>query len=545
VTLAEVRLVLGRRLTELSVPPAGKRQGKVYVAEALYARGLSFDVVFAPGLAERLFPQKVTEDPLLRDGDREPLDGLERNEGRIARERLALRLAVGAAAERVVLSWPRLDLSQGRARVPSFYGLEVRRAAEGKLPSFSELSRAAEQAAGARAGWPAPEDPLEAVDEAEHDLALLARAMRLPPDQGRGTARYLLDSNANLRRALRARARRWSKKWTWADGLVLDAPDPTAPAEEEQRRAQALAALQAHQLTARSWSPTALQNYSGCPYKFVLQGLHRLAPREEPEAIDEIDPLERGSLIHKVQYRLLRELGTFDLDKALARLDPIVDEVAREWEERLAPAIARVWSDCVAGVKVDLREWLRRVSLEPRFRPWRYELAFGLAEDEERDPHSQKDPVAIDGVRLRGSIDLVERADDGSLRATDYKTGKAWAKPGVVIGGGATLQPALYALALERLFPGARVEGGRLWYCTFAGDYQEVPVPLDGAARGSVGLLTETIGQALSKGHLPAAPRDDRECGRCDYQPVCGPSEWQRTQRKPPDPPLVKLREMP
>ena len=32
------------------------------------------------------------------------------------------------------------------------------------------------------------------------------------------------------------------------------------------------------------------------PYRFFLQTIYGLAPREIPEAIDELDPLQRGSL---------------------------------------------------------------------------------------------------------------------------------------------------------------------------------------------------------------------------------------------------------
>src|SRR5205823_1717047 len=191
VSLAEVRLVLSRRLTELAVPPSGRRHGRVYVAQVEAARGLSFDVVFVPGLAERLFPQKVIEDPLLRDREREPFPELATSQERIAGERLALRLAAGAASRKLVLSWPRIDAMAGRARVPSFYGLEVLRAAEGALPAFGDLSRRAEQAAGARAGWPAPREAKDAIDEAEHDLALLAYALHAPREESRGIASYL------------------------------------------------------------------------------------------------------------------------------------------------------------------------------------------------------------------------------------------------------------------------------------------------------------------------------------------------------------------
>lgn len=540
VSLDEVRLVLQRRLTELPVPPSGKRHGKVYVAPVGSARGLSFDVVFVPALAEKLFPQKVVEDPLLLDRLRGDFPELETSEDRIAAERLALRLSVGAARRKLVLSWPRIDLSQGRARVPSFYGLEVVRAGEGALPAFADLARRAEHAAGARAGWPSPQSPSSAIDDAEYDLALLERALQRP-DESRGTAAYLLHANPHLRRALRARARRWLKRWTPADGLVQPTPE-------------ALQALQKHQLEARAYSPTALQNYSACPYKFVLQAIHRLSPRESPEAIDEIDPLSRGSLIHEVQFRFLRTLDASgglpirDPDAAQRALEQVVEEVARKWEDDLAPAIPRVWSDCVAGVKIDVREWLRRACEEGTWAPWRFELAFGLQRGEERDPHSTAEPVALDaGILLRGSIDLVEKGPDGALRATDYKTGKVRAEPGTVIDGGRTLQPALYALALEKLFPGSRVEGGRLYYCTHAGDFTSVPVALDAEARGSVQKLAQTVSQALAGGFLPAAPRDDKECEWCDYLPVCGPGEFRRVARKPKDllEPLVQLREMP
>src|SRR5439155_21268140 len=124
-----------------------------------------------------------------------------------------------------------------------------------------------------------------------------------------------------------------------------------------------------------------------------------------------------------------------------------------------------------------------------------------LPEISQRDTHSSKEPVALDeGIRLRGAIDLVEKAPDGALRATDHKTGRAWAEPGTVIGGGGTLQPALYALALEKLFPEARVEGGRLYYSTHGGDFTSIPVALDAQARGSVQALAQTLRDSIAQG---------------------------------------------
>jgi ATP-dependent helicase/nuclease subunit B len=548
VELAEVRIVLEARLPDVIVPPNERRYGHVFVASTDEARGLAFDVVFVPGLAEKLFPQKVTEDPILPDPVRRSMD-LPTNADRSAAERLALRIAIGAATRRVVVSYPRLDLEQSRPRTPSFYGLEVLRAAEGELPGFDELARRSNVTGAPKVGWPAPADPKDAIDYAEHDLSLLDAVLRRPEAESVGMARYLLTSNVHLARALRARGRRWLKGWTAADGLVH--PDP-----------QARAALARHELAARSYSPTGLQNYAACPYRFVLQAIHRLAPREEPAQLEELDPLQKGSLIHETLFALhaeLRQAGLLpvtaqNLEAARARLDGtdgVLERVAGEYKEKLAPAIERVWEDAVAGIRADLREWLRRASLDATWKPVYFELSFGLpagARDHaERDPRSTTEAARLDcGIQLRGSIDLVEQSVQGPLRATDYKTGKVRAEKGNVIGGGSLLQPVLYALALEKVLPTERIDGGRLYYCTATGEFTEVVVPLDDEARKAADLVAKTVRDGLASAFLPAAPAEGA-CKYCDYLRVCGPYEEERTGRKRQDElaPLLTLRKQP
>jgi ATP-dependent helicase/nuclease subunit B len=539
VDVTEVRLVLENRLSQLVVRPSGRRYGKVYVATIEEARGLAFDVVFIPGLAEKIFPQKVVEDPLLLDDARKALGAdLPTNDDRTAEERLALRLAVGAASRRVVLSYPRVDVEQARPRTPSFYGLEVLRVAEGELRDFHYLAENAAKKVEARMGWPAPALRKDAIDEAEYDLALLQSVLEKSENDSVGEAHYLLSANDHLARALRFRGRRWLKVWKGADGLV-DPPE------------EALVAIREHALDKRSFSPTALQNFAACPYRFLLSAVHRLAPREEPAAIEDLDPMTRGSLVHEVQFRLLTRLrdhrradGTPEsllpvtrprLEIARAMLVEVLAEVAAEEHERLNPAIERVWTDTMDGIAADLREWLRRMPEEPEWTPAFFELSFGLKDRREQDAVSKDEPVVLDaGIQLRGSIDLVEKDDTGRLRATDYKTGKVRAKKGDVIASGEILQPVLYALTIEKLFPGTNVKEGRLYYCTAAGDFTKVDIPLDEDARAAARLVAKTIGEAISTGFLPAAPAKDA-CKYCDFRGVCGPYEEIRTKRKSKD----------
>ncbi len=528
ITLDEVRIVLNERLGRLEATQLARRYGAVFVAPTSYARGLEFAVTIVPGLAERVLPQKLTEDPLLPDAVRRTLSAaLAVQSDRVEGERLALRLAVGAARERLSLSYPRVDLDQGRPRVPSFYALEILRAAEGRLPGFDELARRAAGEHRARLGWPAPEDARDAIDDAEFDLAVLDRLAGADPATTLGAAHYLLDANPHLGRALRARARRWLHLWTRNDGLV----DPTP----EER-----AALARHQIAARAYSPTALQHFAACPYRFFLQAIIRLEPREEIEAIEAIDPLTRGALFHEVQFETLTALRADGrlpvtharLEAGYATLEEQLAAVAANYHDQLAPAIERVWLDGIESIRADLREWMRRMADDATgFCPERFELSFGLSERPQTDPASVKQAVPLaSGINLRGSIDLVERGRDGRLRVTDHKTGRVRAEKGLVIGGGKTLQPVLYALVAERLLR-EPVADGRLYYCTAAGGYEDRTVALDDAARAAIADLTRILDGALDRGFLPAAPGDG-ECEYCDYRMVCGPYEQMRVRRK-------------
>jgi CRISPR/Cas system-associated exonuclease Cas4 (RecB family) len=532
VTLQEVLLVLSHSLLDVAVPPSGQRYGRVFVAPIEVARALSFDTVFVPGLAEKMFPGKIAEEPILLDAVRRQIGtALRTNDDRVASERLLLSIAAGAAERRLLFSYPRINLEQGRPRVPSFYALEVVRAAEGRLPNFAELAARAETATSSRLGWPAPIDPTNTIDDAEYDLAVLNRIATAEAD-GAGMARYLLDNNAYIARALRARYQRWNRGWSASDGLL-------------SKSAAVRAIMAKHAFAARSYSATALQTFAGCPYRFLLYAVHGLVPREVPEAIDELDPLQRGGLIHAIQFDLFERLrdakllpvAPQGLERAWEVLDGVIAENAGRVREELAPAIERVWQDGLAAIRADLREWLRRVSEDVSgYVPWRFELTFGLAGRDERrsaDPDSVGEPVVIDfGIRLRGSIDLVERRSDGSLRVTDHKTGKFVAKADQLIDGGRSLQPVLYALAAEKLFPDQTVEAGRLYFCTSAGDFADHVVPLDDEARRAASLVADAIGNALAQPSLPAAPVQDG-CDRCDYRLVCGPHEALRIRRKP------------
>ena len=530
-TLEEARDVLHDRLVTLDREPPARRYGRLFVGTPHQARGRSFHVVFVPGLAERLVPKRPREDPLLLDEHRRALDsGLVGQEERGSAERLLLKISIGAAGERLYLSYPRLDIAETRARVPSFYALDVVRAMTGRVPDHRVLGVEAAEQAGANLAWPAPKDPDRAIDDLEHDLAVLKPLLgSRDPASVKGHAHYLLHLNDALRRSVVSRWARGRSTWSTSDGLIRVAPG-TAPA------------LVGHRLGRRPYSLSALQRFAACPYQFLLSTIYRLEPWEEPEPLVRLDPLTRGSLFHRVQaefYRAMDVKGALPVSRdqvprAVETLDMVLDRVAAEYAEQLAPAIDRIWRDEIDELGRDLSIWVQKLADEGTWQPQYFEFSFGLS-DHGRDPRSVANPVVVGGrFVLRGSVDLIEhRPNLDVLRVTDHKTGKNRSNPDLIIGGGAVLQPVLYSMAVEQAL-GKKVVAGRLFYCTTAGGFAEREIEINEAARAQGLQALTIIDRAIEDGFLVAAPVE-RACLWCDFRPVCGPREEERVKRKAPD----------
>jgi ATP-dependent helicase/nuclease subunit B len=545
IDLEEARRVLAERLLLLDTDPPARRYGRVFVGTPHQARGRSFRVVFVPGLAERMFPQKPREDALMLDEVRRAVDAsLPTQTDRLHAERELLQIAAGAAVERLYVSYPRIELSESRARVPSFYALDVIRAATGRVPHHEALEARARDAGDATLAWPAPSRPEEAIDDQEHDLAVLRRLLDEPePGAVKGHAHYLLKLNECLRRSVVDRWARGERRWSPSDGLIRVSPYTKD-------------ALASRRLTARAYSLSSLQRFSACPYQFVLSSIFKLQPFDVPEPLQRLDPLTRGSLFHEIQAHFFRELQergqlpvtTTSIEAAREVLGQVVTNAAERWHDELAPAVERVWTDEINAIRRDLRAWLEYLARDgAEWLPKYFEFGFGDVPGE-RDPRSIPHAVTLPGgFMLKGAIDLIEEHQQTKiLRLTDHKTGR---KPDridrVIIGGGAVLQPVLYAMTVEAALD-QLVYCGRLFYCTSTGSFYPHEIPLNEQTRQAGLEVLQVVDRAIEQGFLAPAPAED-SCARCDFRSVCGPKVFERVRRKPQDPlaDLAALRSRP
>ena len=91
-----------------------------------------------------------------------------------------------------------------------------------------------------------PRDPARAVDDFEHDLAVLKPLLDVRDPSVKGRAHYLLGLNEPLKRSITSRWLRDRSAWSSSDGIVKVTP-AIAPA------------IAAHRLAARPYSLSALQ----------------------------------------------------------------------------------------------------------------------------------------------------------------------------------------------------------------------------------------------------------------------------------------------
>jgi ATP-dependent helicase/nuclease subunit B len=510
IAAVEVRALLTEALGELREEPSRDPYGAVFVGTPEDAAGRSFDAVVVPGMTEGRFPIQLRGDPLLPEHIRARLGAAFAKRPRIRREeRRAFALCL-ASAPRVLLTYPRVADLDSENQVPSSFVLELwteRRGLDAD-PLRTEHGR---RSYGP--GWRVPDDPAEAVDEAEYDVAVAAGLDQATP----GAARYLLaeGGNPHLARALRARYGRGQQRIGAHDGLWATTETLRTWLRERAPRKSI-------------HSATSLESFAACPFKYWMHAVLRIRPRLDATRPDVLAPLTKGSIFHEILFEL--QQAQPETERMMAEVGPVVEAVAKKWFDELCPALPAVYWKSIRELEDDVRGWVRRAAERPVPRETAAaELAFGLPGTEGRDPASRTEPLELDsGHRLRGSVDRVERDAEGRLHVIDFKSGKVPDHPFGPLSGGRHLQPLIYAEAAERIL-GAPVDSATLLYATRrAGFFERPPVTLPGSARLSVlqDFFEQLDGQHEDARFIPKPEAGG--CRWCDYRSLCGPVEEKR-----------------
>lgn len=408
--------------------PAHPERGEIVVADVVQARGVPLRAAALLGLAEGEFPRTISEDPFLRDADRQRLSealGIPLDPSTASAEAEFFYEAVTRPRERLLLTRPRLADNGAPWQASPFWEEGVRAVlsvepatlvGEGAPPpdqaaSWPELleSLAAHPGREEVEGW------LQAAAPARHDALQHAAAV-------------------HRARAPRAQPGRY-------DGDLPELGD----------------ALAQQFGPGYLWSATGLETYRLCPFAFFAARLLRLEERVEPE--EGLNAAQLGTIYHQVLERVHRaaaQAGPAGLEQLLAALPGVAAAVLDAAPGQLGFRETAWWPQTRAEIEENVRRSLVALAdLAEGYLPYLQEAAFGM-----QGAPPLRAGRGDDAFLLRGMIDRIDRAPGGGIRVVDYKSGGKESHKKADVAKGKKLQLPLYALAArEALGLGEPEEG--------------------------------------------------------------------------------------
>ena len=305
-------------------------------------------------------------------------------------------------------------------------------------------------------------------------------------------------------------------------------------------------------------SPTSLETWAGCPFRYFLSTVLRLSKLEAPEETAVISPLERGSLMHSILERFISETQASGAapspgapwgEAGHRRLMELAEESFAEAEARGVTGKSLLWDMVKQDMRDDLTTFLEedaRLRTTNDTRSVKLEARFGMGGDS---------PDVTDegtGLRFRGIIDRLDvNADGDSVLVIDYKTGSSSPYRDLEkdpIDRGKRLQLGIYSLAARRMVPGASAIRAAYWFTTNRGRFALLPRQLfdinDDETSDRFRYGVSTIVEGIRSGVFPANPgvREDRgrpeNCRFCDFDTICPSRRLDIWRRKREDPVL-------
>lgn len=475
----------------------------VIVADYRTAPGLQFKRVMLCGAYEGALPAGPGPDPLVDDRDwarlRESHPFIEDVQLRLQRsEEAVVRAVASGDGGTLVWSSPLSESGGTRDYYPSVHMVAAARVLDPAVATASDLRNA-----GAQVWLNRGTSPMSLmlhnslVDRVE---AALREAMSLRR-RGDDQRRHRKWPSVEM---LRERRSDGFTKW---DGNISE-----------------LAGAQLLELQ-RAFSPTSLENYASCGFKYFCKSVLRLNVVEEPEERQIMDPATRGSIVHDILERFFREQMDRNRpqpyeawsESDLERLLQIVDEALEDAGARGLTGLDVYMEHEARTIRADLTRFLED---DTAFRRLTGAVPWAL---EQNIPET-----SVAGVTMRGRVDRIDRSTDGrEAWVMDYKTGGLWdtrnIQKGMLLDGGKKLQLPTYLLAAD-----AENVHALYWFISQRGGFEKVSYDPTPEWTDRYHKTLDAIVNAIRGGAFPAVPGEEDEyyggftnCRYCDFDRIC------------------------
>jgi len=261
---------------------------------AMSARGIQFRILFVLGLNEKEFPRTIYEEPFLRDHVRRSVSEIlgnfipEKLRG-FDEERLLFYFLLNAAKEHLYLLYERTD-EEGKPRAPSHYLLDIFQYIRGKeRQNDAQYKIYVPRGMKKKLG----EQKLSMLTPVEAAIHLALE--RIDPATFVNTIGINQACFNRAKYALSVRESFLSHLSPY-DGVV----DDISPWWNKQ--------------ICKGFSPTMLETFGMCPFRFFVKEILKVGPLDEPEKTEEMPAYILGLILHMILrdfYHFLSERRYF------------------------------------------------------------------------------------------------------------------------------------------------------------------------------------------------------------------------------------------
>lgn len=497
-------------LNALRVGASVSRAGALHLVRYQRLMYLARPYTCIVGLDGHSFPGRTGQDPILLDKERVLVSALlKKQEDEPRRRELLMGAALASRRGKVCLSYFSYDTAQGRKNYPSSLLLQVLRLKKGDPGlDYSDLSREL----GPVIGY-CPSGSSLCLDEMEWWLTqILARRIN-------NLDEILPAYFPGIQQGMEADRARCLAAITEYDGQLRVQPEELDP--------------RVNQKIAVSCS--RLEMMAKCPFKYYIAHVLGAFPPEEniPDRHQWLDPMQRGSLLHRVYQEFMTQIITSQEQVTFAHHRTLIEEIAlsiiKEYREVLTPPSEAVYRYEVGQILLCCEIFLK-CEEESEYRAVCLEAPFGLGEEAVHkavggSPQPLK--IALSATRelnVRGIIDRIDHIEKNCYAVWDYKTGGTYgySESGYLMQG-RQIQHAVYSLAAEQIlkrqgiknpvvdisgyyFPSDKGEGQRF--------YRQCREP------GQLIRVLNLLCDLMAEGQfLSTASKEN--CTYCEYQEVC------------------------
>ncbi|MGE0599448.1 MAG: PD-(D/E)XK nuclease family protein [Dehalococcoidia bacterium] len=523
----------------------GKLGHGIFTGPITLAAEMEFDAVIVLGMVEGVLPSASRDDPILTTEERIVADGELPPGGRLPTDQRRSYLAALLAGETRILSHPRGDLRAQRSTQPSRWLLRAATELACEEIYATELETRLTNPPGWFRVVHSFESALRTGDTRaslqEWDLASLFL------HRGRLDRHFLLQRNAGwnaLAEGVSAKRSRLSQGGGRLDEWNGRVPKGLTPVPGAQKPI----------------SPTALETFAKCPFRYFLGHVLHVGEVERPEDVITIEPAVIGRIVHEILQRFF--------EATAGRPDPFADWSGEEREQ--LRAITRVcfddaerrgvtgktltWRAEQARLQRDLDLLLEEEIRERRTSHFHFsqaEAAFGMDVTPLRPEVNAPAQLKLangEVIAFRGLADRVDIGPNGELAVVDYKTGSTRTYKALTekntFAGGKFLQLPVYALAFRDQSQ-APVKAS-YWFITESASFERKTIVLDENTYQAFGGIVQTLVETMRSGYFPAVPGEDdwrstgvswENCRYCAYDSVCASANrienWNAVKKDP------------